>query len=110
MFGSRNQTVVERPVQETNRPRVEPEIIPPGYPDARWRARMSADGRGTGRIYVAQVGPFGFAMAAITLAIVAALALLLVLGAFVILIPLAGLVLAVAVAFSMFRGSFRRRW
>ena len=72
--------------------------------------RMYADGRSTGRIYVAQVGPFGFAMAALALAIVAALALLLVLGAFVILIPLAGLVLAVAVAFSMFRGSFRRRW
>jgi hypothetical protein len=101
---------MEQPVPETDRPRVEPEIIPPAHPDARRRVRMYADGRSTGRIYVAQVGPFGFAMAALALAIVAALALLLVLGAFVILIPLAGLVLAVAVAFSMFRGSFRRRW
>ena len=95
---------------DADRPRVEPEIIPPGHPEPRRGARTSADGRSAGRIYVAQVGPFGFAMAALVLAIAAALALLLVLGAFVILVPLAGLVLAAAVAFSMFRGSVRRRW
>jgi hypothetical protein len=100
---------MERPVPDSNRPRVEPEIIPPGHPEARRGARMSADRRSAGRIYVAQVGPFGFAMAALALALVAALVLLLVLGAFVILVPLAGVVLAVAVAVSMFRGSFRRR-
>ncbi len=101
---------MERPVPDTNRPRVEPEIIPPGHPDARRGARMSADGRSTQRIYVARVGPFGLAMAVLAVAIIAALALLLVLGAFVILVPLAGLVLAAAVIFSMFRGSFRRRY
>jgi hypothetical protein len=68
---------------------------------------MRIDGRSSQRIYVAQVGPFGFAMAALAVAIIAALAILLVLGAFVVLIPLAGLVLAGAVIFSMFR---RRRW
>jgi len=98
-------------VAETNRPRVEPEIIPPGHPDRRWDEGMRVDGRHHGqRIYVAQVGPFGFAMAALAVAIIAALAILLVLGAFVVLIPFAGLVLAAAVIFSLFRGSFRRRW
>jgi hypothetical protein len=97
-------------VADTNRPRVEPEIIPPSHPDPRWDERMRVDGRNSQRIYVAQVGPFGFALAALAVAIIAALAILLVLGAFVVLIPLAGLVLAGAVIFSMFRGSFRRRW
>jgi hypothetical protein len=63
---------------------------------------------GTRRIYVARVGPFGFAMVALAIAVIAALVFLLVLGAFVILIPLAGLVLAAAVIISMLRGSFRR--
>ncbi|MGA7486265.1 MAG: hypothetical protein WBW74_04905 [Xanthobacteraceae bacterium] len=95
-------------MSDADRPRVEPEIIPPGHPDPRRGARMPADSHHTRRVYVAQVGPFGFAMAALALALVAALVLLLVLGAFVILVPLAGLVLAGAVVFSMFRGSFRR--
>jgi hypothetical protein len=99
---------MERPVSKADRPSAEPEIIPPGEADSRWGARGPFDGRGAQRIYVARVGPFGFAMAALAIAIVAALVLLLVLGAFVILIPLAGLVLAAAVIFSMFRGFGRR--
>lgn len=103
---------MERPVPETNPPRAEPEIIPPGRTDihSRWGARVGFDRRGTERIYVARVGPFGFAMAALAVAILAALVFLLVLGAFVILIPLAGFILAVAVVFSLFRGPFRRRY
>jgi uncharacterized membrane protein len=47
-------------------------------------------------------------MVALAIAVIAALVFLLVLGAFVILIPLAGLVLAATVIISMLRGSFRR--
>ena len=54
---------MERPVPDANRPRVEPEIIPPGRADPRSRRTASSDG--TQRIYVAQVGPFGFAMVAL---------------------------------------------
>src|SRR3977135_2131008 len=85
---------MERPVPDANRPRVEPEIIPPVKPDPRSRRGASFDGRGTQRIYVAQVGPFGFAMVALVVAIVVAVVFLLVLGAFVIFIPLAGALLA----------------
>jgi hypothetical protein len=100
---------MERSVPETSRPRAEPEIIPPGEADLHSRrgARAAFEGRGTQRIYVARVGPFGFAMAALAVALLAAAVFLLVLGAFVILIPLAGLVLAAAVLFGLFRGSFR---
>jgi hypothetical protein len=99
----------QRPVPGSEQPRSEPEIIPPGEQAARSRW---VDGRtwssGTQRIYVARVGPFGFAMVALAIAVIAALVFLLVLGAFVILIPLAGLLLAAAVITSMLRGSFRR--
>jgi hypothetical protein len=96
----------KRPVPEPEQPRSEPEIIPPGEADRR---RRGASFDGTQRVYVARVGPFGFAMIVLALALVAALIFLLVLGAFVILIPLAGLLLAVAVAISLLRGPFRRR-
>ena len=99
----------QRPVPGPDQPGSEPEIILPGESAARSRR---VDGRmwssGTQRIYVARMGPFGFAMVALAIAVIAALVFLLVLGAFVILIPLAGLVLAAVVITSMLRGSFRR--
>jgi hypothetical protein len=98
----------QRPVPE--RPRSEPEIIPPGEADARsrWGSARAWTSAGSQRVYVARVGPFGFAMAALAIAIIAAIIFLLLLGAFVIVIPLAGLLLAAAVVTSMLRGSFRR--
>jgi hypothetical protein len=95
-------------VAETNRPRAEPEIIPPSHADPRWDERMRIDGRNRQRIYVAQVGPFGFAMAALAVAIIAALALLLVLGAFVVLIPLAGLVATCYASLEIVAGRYLR--
>jgi hypothetical protein len=95
---------------DAKRPRAEPEIIPPGQADPRLRRGSTFDGRGTQQIYVAQVGPFGFAMLALVVALVVALVFLLVLGAFVIFIPLAGALLAAAVLLTLFRGVFRRRY
>ena len=101
---------MERPVPDANRPRVEPEIIPPGRAGPRPQRGASYDGRDTQRIYVAQVGPFGFAMVALVVALVLGLVFLLLLGAFVVFIPLAGALLAAAVLLSLFRGAFRRRY
>lgn len=103
---------MEQPGPDTRPPRSEPEIIPPGRADvhSHWGARAAFDGRGSQRIYVARVGPFGFAMAALAVAMLAALVLLVLLGAFVILIPLAGVVLAVAILASLLRGPFRRHY
>ena len=101
---------MERPVPDANRPRVEPEIIPPGRAGPRPQRGGSFDGRDTQRIYVAQVGPFGFAMVALVVALVLALVFLLLLGAFVVFIPLAGALLSAAVLLSLFRGAFRRRY
>jgi hypothetical protein len=99
---------MERPVPDANRPRVEPEIIPPGQADPH--SLRTASFKGAQRIYVAQVGPFGFAMVALVVALVLALVFLLVLGAFVIFIPLAGALLAAAVLLTLFRSVFRRRY
>ena len=101
---------MERPGPDTHPPRSEPEIIPPGRADVHspWGARAGFDGRSAERIYVARIGPFGFAMAALAVAMLAVLVLLVLLGAFVILIPLAGVVLAVALRASLLRGPFRR--
>ena len=86
--------------------RAEPEIIPP---DDRGRRvwgdwRTSVDGNRTQRVYVARVGPLGFAIVALAVSALAALLFLLVLGAFVVLIPLIGLLLVAAVVASLRRG------
>jgi hypothetical protein len=101
----------QRPVPGAEQPRAEPEIIPPGDADVRGRWRRpqtSFDGRSTQRIYVARLGPFGFAVLVLALAVLAALVLLLMLGAFVVLIPVAGVLLVAAVVISLLRGSRRR--
>jgi len=95
----------ERRVPGAEHPRSEPEIIPPGDP----RLRAEDTFPGTQRIYVARLGPFGLTMVVLAVAFLAAVILLLLLGAFLIWIPLAGLILAIAVISSMLRGSWRRR-
>ena len=91
---------------DVEHPRVEPEIIRPSDVRSR-RAGWSFDG--TQRVYVARVGPFGFAMVALAIAALAMLLFLLLLGAFVILVPLAGLLLAVIIAVGLFRVLIWRR-
>lgn len=94
-------------VPETHRGDVEPEIIPP---DVRGRdpySRTSFDG--ARRIYVARIGPVGFALMAATIAALTALFFILLLGAFIVLLPLAGLALAIIVAVGLLRMFVWRR-
>ena len=99
----------KRPVPGAERPQAEPEIIPPGDPRVRSDgARMWQSADGTQRIYVARVSPFGFGMVMLIVAMLAALFFLLVVGAFIILLPLAGLFLAVVILMGLLRGPFRR--
>jgi len=94
-----------RTVSETHRGDVDPEIIPPGARDPY--SRTSFDG--AQRIYVARIGPVGFALMAAAIAALAALFFLLLLGAFVVLLPLAGLALAIIIAVGLFRVLIWRR-
>jgi hypothetical protein len=91
------------------RPRSEPEIIPPDRNPGRSASRRSAfpDFGGTQRVYVTRVGPFGGILLLLALFVLAAVALLLVLGALIIWIPLLGLILLVAALSGFLR---LRRW
>jgi hypothetical protein len=95
-----------RSPSETNESGVEPEIIPPG--DVRWRGADSRMHSGQ-RIYVARIGPVGFAIMATAIALLAALFFILLLSAFVVLLPLAGLLLAIIIGVGLFRILIWRR-
>jgi hypothetical protein len=88
------------------RPRVEPEIIPPdrNRRGPGWQPSGYAPPRGTQRIYVARLGPFAFALLTLALSALIAVILLFVLGAFLIWIP----VLTVAAIGAAIFGRFRR--
>jgi hypothetical protein len=87
-------------------PRVEPEIIPPdrqergperGFDWRRpaWRPDGQNETAGMHRVYVARVGPFGFAMLTLAFAILAAAILLVFSGAILLLLPVAALLIVV---------------
>jgi len=96
----------QRSEPRAEQPRAEPEIIPPGDPRIRSQWRTSFND--PGRIYLARVGPFSFAMLAFTIGAIAASVLLLLIGALLIAVPFAGLLLVAAVLISLLRGPFRR--
>ena len=95
------------PNPPSNRPRAEPEIIPPGAPlpphgDGPFNARF------TQRIYIARPGPFGLLLVALAVIIIAAVILLLLVGAVLIWIPVVGLMIAVAIVSGLVRSRWRR--
>jgi hypothetical protein len=88
---------------QPERPRVEPEIIPPDrsrpgadWRQPAWRPQASGDARGTQRIYVTRIGPFGGAMLMLALALLVAVFFLIIAGAVLIWIPLVALLVVVA--------------
>jgi hypothetical protein len=95
---------------EPERPRVEPEIIPPDHFGRRDRGESwppphgFTQMRGTHRLYVGRIGPFGFALVMLIAGLLAAVLLLILIGAALIWIP----VLAVLVVIAAISGVFRR--
>jgi hypothetical protein len=94
----------DRPEQ----PRFEPEIIPPErqrgdseWPPHSWRPYTGM----RQHIYVAHLGPFGFALLMAIIGIIVALILLAVLGAILIWIPILALLLAAGVVYRLLRRS-----
>lgn len=96
---------------EYEKPRSEPEIIPPdrGRDDELRRApRVWSDGLGYHRVYVGRIGPLGIFLIALAGSAVAILLLLFVVGAFLIWIPVVGLIVAALILSSMLRSLFQR--
>jgi hypothetical protein len=92
---------------QPERPRLEPEIIPPErsrgdseWPPHAWRQNTSAHRQ---RIYVARLGPFGFALLMAMIGIVVALILLAVVGAILVWIPILALLLAAGFVYRLLR-------
>jgi hypothetical protein len=88
-------------INRPRRPAVEPEIIPPDRPQSfgwpRSRIHVSTGTRHT--IYISPLGPIGVALILLVLGLIAALFLVVLVGAVLIWLPLlAGLVVAGAVA------------
>jgi hypothetical protein len=87
---------------QPERPRREPEIIPPGrdWPgrDSRWPPnRGFNERRSTHRVYVGRIGPLGFALLLLMLALFGGVFLLVLIGAVLIWFPVV-LVIAVIAA------------
>ena len=96
------------PRQPPEQPRSEPEIIPPGATHDPMRPGPFFDtGRGP-HIYVAKVGPFGVILIALVIGLVVALVLVLLLGAFLLWIPIVGLLLAAGLISAAYRKYIRR--
>ncbi len=98
--------------QDSNRPerpRLEPEIIPPDrtrrepdWPQDAWRPYVSTAG-GTHRIFVAGLGPFGIAVVMLIVGILVAVILLAVVGAVLVWIPIFALLVAAGAVFRLLR-------
>jgi hypothetical protein len=92
------------------RPRAEPEIIPPNRtnraPDWRqrtWQPDGSAWVGGTQRIYVGRIGPFGLALLILMIGVLAAVILLTVVGAVLLWIPVLVLLVAAGALYRLLR-------
>ena len=98
------------------RPRSEPEILPPDRSDAgpvrdARREHVDAAGTydGTYRVRVVKLGPVGATLLAVAIGLASAVLLMLVLGTLLILIPVVGLIIAGAIIAVLLRGYFRGR-
>ena len=87
------------------RPRVEPEILPPDRSGrtSPWGPYGFSDARGTNRIYVTRLGPVGIALLILALAAVVTIVLIAVLGAVLIWIPIVAVVLIVGALLRLLR-------
>jgi len=95
---------------QPERPRVEPEIIPPDrsgrggdWRQSPWRGGFYTDTRGTHRIYVGRIGPFGFALLMLAIAALIAVIMIAIIGAVLIWIPVVVVLVVVAALFRVLR-------
>jgi hypothetical protein len=100
----------QRPVKP-ELPRSEPEIIPPerGRTQAYQRSPdWFAGERGTGRIFVARIGPWRIIGIALLVGLFTGAVLAILLGALLFMIPIVGLLVAGALIANALRGPSRR--
>jgi hypothetical protein len=98
----------KRPNLQSEEPRSEPEIIPPGRAErGRPRMRMYIDER-IGRVYIAKPGLFGTILAVLIAGLLLTVMLIMVLGAFLIFLPVVVLFVTAAIVAGLLRIYFQR--
>ncbi len=94
--------------ERRKRPQSEPEIIPPGqHPDSGVWASETV--RGAHRIYVRKLGPFEIALWVLVIGAILTVTGALLLGLFLIAIPVTALLITAAIVSSVVRGYFHRQ-
>jgi hypothetical protein len=99
--------MIDRRLPSEEKHRSEPEILPPGRVDGRepesafWVREVE---RGSRNLYITKIGRFGLLPFFILGGIILIALLLFVVGAFLILIPVAGVVAAAAIIAGLLRG------
>lgn len=93
------------------RPRAEPEIIPPDrggrrydWRNSPWYGTAFTDAGGTRRVYIRRVGPFGIALLMLAIAAVVALVMIAAVGVVLIWIPIIAVIVVAGALFRMLRG------
>jgi hypothetical protein len=103
----------KRPIPPGEKPRAEPEVIPPSGDDRQSESsaahiRVFVDAHGIRHIHVSRLGPLGIFVLALMIGILIAIILILLLGVFLIWIPLFGLLVAAAIISGLLRVYFRQ--
>jgi hypothetical protein len=89
-------------------PRSEPEIIPPGRAERdRPRMRFYIDER-IGRVYIAKPGPLGTILTVLIAGLLATVMLIMMLGAFLVFLPVIVLLVTAAMVAGLLRIYFQR--
>ncbi|HEX3498306.1 MAG TPA: hypothetical protein VHT04_03185 [Stellaceae bacterium] len=101
-----------RPTDEPEQPRSEPEIIPPGRAPRYGRAdnagpRVAFDTRAFERVYVFRPRPLNVLLVVLTLGAVTAALVVFLLGAVLVALPVVGTIVAIALITAFFRGNRR---
>lgn len=97
------------------RPRFEPEIIPPDrggeqpewrtpFRDSNWRRSPFGDTHTTQRVYMTRLGPFGIALVLLAIAAIMAIVVIAAIGAVLIWVPVIIAVLIIGALMRLFRG------
>jgi hypothetical protein len=97
------------------RPRAEPEIIPPNrrerpsdWRNPPWQDDPFGQTRGAHRVYVTRVGPFGVALFMLAVALILAFVFITAFGLILIWIPVVAVVVIAAALLRLLRGSSSR--
>jgi hypothetical protein len=98
----------KRPHPQSEEPRSEPEIIPPGGAE-RGRPRMHfyIDDR-IGRVYIARPGPLGAILTVLIVGLLLTVMVLMLLGAFLVFLPVVVLFVTAAIVAGLLRIYFQR--